>query len=605
MATTAKQPSNTWVDQVINLGLDKRLPFGAVNVVYDRGTGEPVGFMRSGKFYKMGQKVDKTSSTTSLKPEVSFSIDDLNKTLPDGGIDIHHVKDYLNSPDPKLADAAQKIIGMQSLGLWDNNGHPIGGASNPSDFSKFGKIVFTQADVDKKLAEINQAKQEQASSTYADQQKANDSAKASGRALPYPTLKPPVVAPATNVPGVAGATGTPTAVTTPTASTPASTGQTTKTFIDGLLRDGQASAPKATGIPKSTGKGTSGTGSTGNAGGKKIPPPPPLSQQDFLTKYGTTLAFIQSDPSLSALFNQAAKGNWQGPKFEAALQQSAWAHKYSAGAQLQEKQRLENPSTFGTSWNNMRAHIAQVAVADGLAIRPQDVGNALTPTGGVGGAKGTVWQASDVPRQDGTITQWALEHAGDTNFDEELKTHLATVGQVNLQTPGGTAAHDIMELKAYAGQMGLGAYALPPSNNPSAMGQDWFSQSAQSNLLGTSNLDAEKAFLLQQAKDRYKAFAPSLDAGQTVRNLAAPYINTLANLLEISPDKVDLSATTGYGKIVNDALMGTDATNQQPMTLTDFEKQVKARPEWGFTNNARDTLMPGVHDLLSTLGKVS
>lgn len=354
-------------------------------------------------------------------------------------------------------------------------------------------------------------------------------------------------------------------------------------------------------VTKPIAKKTTATGAKGTD--KKAPPPPILTQQDFLTKYGTTLAFIQSDPSLTKLFNDARAGNWQNPKFQAMLQQTDWARKFSAQAQQQELARTQSPSTYGQSWNNMRNLIATTAVSLGLNIRPQDVGNELKPSG-----TGGVWKATDVPRQDGTITQWALEHANDQNFQQELQQHLTTVGNINLNMPGGTAGSDIQALKQYAGQMGLLGYTLPSAtdpNNPNVKGMDYFSSAAQSILLGKSDLETWKADLLNQAKGRYKAFASSLDAGQTVQNLAAPYINTLANLLEISPDKVDLSSPTGYGKMVNDALMGTDATNQTPTTLTDFEKQVKARPEWGFTNNARDTLMPGVDTLLKTLGKVS
>lgn len=401
-----------------------------------------------------------------------------------------------------------------------------------------------------------------------------------------------------------------TKATTPvTQTTPATTTATPATQPQGLIGNNQGTTiptsgtttPAPTTTPTKP-KKTTGTGS-GGTGKKTTPPPPVLTQQDFLTKYATTLAFIQSDPSLTKLFNDASKGNWTPQKFQAQLQQTDWAHRYSAAAQQQELARTQSPSTFGQSWNNMRNLIATTAVSLGLNIRPQDIGNELKPSGMNG-----VWKPTDVPRQDGTITQWALEHANDQNFQQELQQHLTTVGNINLNMPGGTAGSDIQSLKQYASSMGLLGYQLPSAtdpNNPNAKGMDYFSSAAQSILLGKSDLETWKADLLNTAKGRYKAFASSLDAGQTVQNLAAPYINTLANLLEISPDKVDLSSPTGYGKMVNDALMGTDATNQQPMTLTDFEKQIKARPEWGFTNNARDTVMPGVDTLLKTLGKVS
>ena len=50
----AQRPSNTRISQVINPGLDKRIPFGVVNMVIDKATGGWVGYMKDNKFYELG-----------------------------------------------------------------------------------------------------------------------------------------------------------------------------------------------------------------------------------------------------------------------------------------------------------------------------------------------------------------------------------------------------------------------------------------------------------------------------------------------------------------------------------------------------------------------
>lgn len=360
--------------------------------------------------------------------------------------------------------------------------------------------------------------------------------------------------------------------------------------------------PASAGVP---GTGTIPTGSTWN-GKKWVAPPktPALTQADFLAKYGTTLAFINSDPSLTKLFNDASKpgANWSADRFTLELGNTAWAKRLSNSAQAEELMRLKTPSTYATSYNNMREHIASLAVSMGESLTAADIGPEIKPTGPNG-----TFTATDVARTEGTVTQWALDHSNDPSFanGEALQKFIATKGAINLSLPGGQAAKDNMDLKAYAGQMGMGAYALPPSGDPSKMGSDYFSSAAQSILLGKSTIDTWKSDLLQKAKSTYQAFAPSLDAGQTVQSLAAPYINTLANLLEIPTGQIDLSSTTGYGKMVHDAMIGSDPANQKPMALYDFEKLVKSQPGWGSTNNARDTIMGGVGSLLKSFGKVS
>lgn len=360
--------------------------------------------------------------------------------------------------------------------------------------------------------------------------------------------------------------------------------------------------PSSAGTP---GNGTIPTGATWD-GKKWVAPPktPALTQADFLAKYGTTLAFINSDPSLTKLFNDASKpgAEWSAARFTLELGNTAWANRLSDSAQAEELIRLKTPSTYASSYNNMREHIASLAVSMGESLTAADIGPEIKPTGPNG-----TFTAADVARTEGTVTQWALDHSNDPSFanGEALQKFIATKGAINLSLPGGQAAKDNMDLKAYAGQMGLGSLALPPSGDPSKMGQDYFSSASQSILLGKSTIETWKSDMLQKAKDTYRAFAPSLDAGQTVQNLAAPYINTLANLLEIPTGQINLSSTTGYGKMVHDALIGSDPANQKPMALYDFEKLVKSQPDWGKTNNARDTIMGGVGSLLKSLGKVS
>jgi hypothetical protein len=348
----------------------------------------------------------------------------------------------------------------------------------------------------------------------------------------------------------------------------------------------------------SSGNTGSGAGNTGTGGSGKGDTTPkdvkaPPTQQEFLAKYQVQLALINSNPELKALLKQAMDGNWDAGRWTLEFANSAWATNHAKEWQLSETERLTAPATYAARWNRNRERIARLAVQAGVEISPEQLGVELATDG------------SSVSRGDGTITQWWMDQKDNNPSDEAITAHLAFIGKINLQLPGGKAAGYNMALREYAGQMGINNLALPPSDNVNGTGKDWFSDAALSILLGKSTKETWQADILKRAKDTYGAFAPALDAGQTVRNIAAPYINTLANLLEIPIDQIDLGALTGYGKMVRDALIGMDPANQKPMALYDFEKQVKGRSEWGKTNNARDTIMGGVNDLLKSFGKVS
>ncbi len=176
----AKLPDNSYVSQVINFGLDKRIPLGVVNAVFSRDGGI-LGFVTDGKFYDLGSKPAKAAAK---KVETGFDIDELNKSLPDGGINIKFVKDYLTSDNPILADAAERIIQLQSVGIWDMNGKPKTMASA----KEFGRLSVTQAQIDAEAARINTQRQQAANKDFQKKKDANAAAQNTGNALPYPDL---------------------------------------------------------------------------------------------------------------------------------------------------------------------------------------------------------------------------------------------------------------------------------------------------------------------------------------------------------------------------------------------------------------------------------
>ena len=49
----AQKPNNSRIVQVINFGVDKRIPLGIVNQVIDKATGNLIGYMRGDKFYEL------------------------------------------------------------------------------------------------------------------------------------------------------------------------------------------------------------------------------------------------------------------------------------------------------------------------------------------------------------------------------------------------------------------------------------------------------------------------------------------------------------------------------------------------------------------------
>lgn len=75
------RPKGTYVSQVFNFGVDKTIPFGFVDVVFNKD-GSTAGFEKDGKFYKLGEKVTKPVVKKALtSDQLSKKKDLLTKKL--------------------------------------------------------------------------------------------------------------------------------------------------------------------------------------------------------------------------------------------------------------------------------------------------------------------------------------------------------------------------------------------------------------------------------------------------------------------------------------------------------------------------------------------
>jgi hypothetical protein len=72
----ANRPDNTYVSQVFNFGIDKKLPLGFVNVVYSKETGNVVGYEKGGKFYNLGEKIPEKVTEPQKRKTYTGSIEE-------------------------------------------------------------------------------------------------------------------------------------------------------------------------------------------------------------------------------------------------------------------------------------------------------------------------------------------------------------------------------------------------------------------------------------------------------------------------------------------------------------------------------------------------
>jgi hypothetical protein len=166
-----------------------------------------------------------------------------------------------------------------------------------------------------------------------------------------------------------------------------------------------------------------------------------------------------------------------------------------------------------------------------------------------------------------TNTQWLTVQAGRKVDYSDLKT------TDNLQ--GGMAA-TVAQLQQQAADYGFTYH--DPAN---------LAHQAKQILMGTQTLDTFTQQMKDYAKSAFPGLSAQIDAGQTVAQIAQPYMSSMSSLLEIDPSQVTLQTP-----LVRRALQGTQGVSGQKNSvptvqpLWQFENQVRSDPRWQMTDNA-------------------
>jgi hypothetical protein len=186
----------------------------------------------------------------------------------------------------------------------------------------------------------------------------------------------------------------------------------------------------------------------------------------------------------------------------------------------------------------------------------------------------------------GQINSLGYDYANGSIDATTVKSRIASTGNINFAT--GEAAKTIDSLKASAASYGVSYDA------------SWYNQSAKDILTGKVDNDTLAQQLKELAKSRYPSLAKQIDSGYTVKQIASPYLQSMANILEINPNDITMEDPT-----IKQAFTSLN-TDGQPSTkaLWQFEQDLKQDPRWRFTKNAQTDLMGTARKVLQDFGLV-
>lgn len=288
-----------------------------------------------------------------------------------------------------------------------------------------------------------------------------------------------------------------------------------------------------------------------------------LSRSDMAAQYGFALSFMNSDPELKGLFGQAVKQTWTADKFIAKLRGTKWFKTHSAAVRDAILKETADPATYAAGVDKMVATVE----------------DAWGKTFGDAGAK---------PKR---IRHWA-ELAFRMGWSEAELMDRMTQG-VNYQkmlkknSLGGTAAQVEGQLDSLITNFGVD------------LGDKWKAAQLERVIEGNDTIEGVANRVRELAKREYKAFADAIDGGATVREIADPYIQKMAGLLELNPHDID----PRKNRLIQQALKAR-AEDGRPaaMDFADFEDMVRKDDRWQYTDNAKKEVASVTENLLRSFG---
>jgi hypothetical protein len=170
---------------------------------------------------------------------------------------------------------------------------------------------------------------------------------------------------------------------------------------------------------------------------------------------------------------------------------------------------------------------------------------------------------------------------------DQVNTALAQYVKLNSTGSfGGAAGQNAMSINQLAYNNGV---TLSPSSMQNML------QKVAANKMSLQDM---QGFIRQMAASKYPGLAPQIAAGENVSDLAAPYTNSMQNILEVGPGQANLN-----NPIIQRGLNGIGQSGQpEGMNLADFNNYLRAQPQWAQTQNAQNTTMSTAHTILQNFG---
>lgn len=329
-------------------------------------------------------------------------------------------------------------------------------------------------------------------------------------------------------------------------------GPSIKQYVDEVMARAET-LPSGGGSTATTTTTRTTRSSSDTGGGEK---PVTRSKEELAEDYGYVLDLFDSVPELKKLFDRATDGQWTPQKFQAEVRDTEWWKSRPDSARKFLILQSGDPATAKQQLDQMIVKISQVS-------------------GAVGG-----------PMDQKTLRKLAFEAIMNNWTDGQMRYELAKRVDMGGGRRPGEAGEAYDKLASYAYEMGV------------KMSDAWYQSVSRTIAAGTGSLQQYEDAIRQQAKAQYSNWSKQIDSGQTVADLASPYFQSMATILELPPGSVNL-----FDPTIKKALQSKDSQGKSTIKpMWQFENELRNDPRWRKTKNAQDSAMQVTRQVLTDFG---
>ena len=275
---------------------------------------------------------------------------------------------------------------------------------------------------------------------------------------------------------------------------------------------------------------------------------PPKKKQDKINRdeieaeYGLSYALFQAFPELRRLLQKAVNQNYDANKFQVELRQTEWFKKHSDIWRQNIALKYSDPATYKERLQNSRTALENLAGA---------------------------YDADLTKKATRRLAERALLLGWDENqIRDVLASHVRP----------GKDGHYEGQLSAIEDQLRSTA-----TRNGVRLDRDQMKRWIRQIVRGNASQEQFESHIRAQAAKTFKAYADQINGGVDMYDIASPYMQSMAEILELNPTSIDM-----YDRTIRKALSyKNDKGHPEAMSISDFEDELRKDRRWQYTDGAR------------------